>query len=112
MNFDGSGSFDLDDEPITYAWNFGDGATSTAAKPSHQYTTAGVFTATLTVKDQLGATGAATLTINTRNNPPVLTVTGPPAGTTFARRHAGQHHRFRHRRRGRHHPAVGPDLPN
>ena len=84
VNFDGSGSFDLDDEPITYAWNFGDGATSTAAKPSHQYTTAGVFTATLTVKDQLGATGAATLTINTRNNPPVLTVTGPPAGTTFA----------------------------
>jgi PKD repeat protein len=84
VNLDGTGSYDLDDEPITYSWNFADGASSTAAKPSHQYTTAGVFTVTLTVKDQLGATGSATLTVNTRNNPPVLNVTGPVAGTTFA----------------------------
>ena len=82
--FDGSSSFDLDDEPITYAWDFGDGGTSTAQKPSHTFTTANVFTVRLTVTDQLGATGTATLTVNTRNNPPTLTVNGPPATQKFA----------------------------
>ena len=33
----------------TYLWTFGDGGTSTAASPSHQYATAGYFTVTLTV---------------------------------------------------------------
>ena len=73
--FDGSGSFDLDDEPLTYAWNFGDGGTSTVAKPSHTFTGSAAYTVRLTVTDQLGATGTTTLTINTGNNPPVLTVT-------------------------------------
>ena len=75
---DGSGSFDLDDEPLTYAWNFGDGGTSTAVKPSHTFTGSSVYTVTLTVTDQLGATGTTTLSVNTRNNPPVLTVTIDP----------------------------------
>ena len=76
--------FDLDDEPITYAWNFGDGGTSTAVKPTHTFTGTGVFTVRLTVTDQLGATGTTTLTVSTQNNPPVLTATGPPAGAVFA----------------------------
>jgi glucose/arabinose dehydrogenase len=84
VNFDGTGSFDLDNEPVSYAWSFGDGGTSTAAKPSHTYTTAGTFTARLTVTDQLGATGTASVTINTTNNAPVLTVTGPVAGATYS----------------------------
>jgi glucose/arabinose dehydrogenase/chitodextrinase len=82
--FDGSGSFDLDDEPITYAWNFGDGGTSSAAKPTHTFTGSATYTVRLTVTDQLGATGTATLTVSTQNNPPVLTVTGPPGGAVFA----------------------------
>ncbi|HEY1278850.1 MAG TPA: PKD domain-containing protein, partial [Acidimicrobiales bacterium] len=76
--FDGSGSFDLDDEPLTYAWNFGDGGTSTAAKPSHTFTGSSTYTVTLTVTDQLGAKGTTTLSVNTRNNPPVLTVSIDP----------------------------------
>jgi PKD repeat protein len=81
--FDGSGSFDLDDEPLTYAWTFGDGGTSTAAKPSHTFTGSSVYTVTLTVTDQLGAKGTTTLSVNTRNNPPVLTVTVTPNQPTF-----------------------------
>jgi gliding motility-associated-like protein len=39
--------------PLSYSWNFGDGATSNAANPSHTYTTAGIYTV------QLVATSAA-----------------------------------------------------
>jgi PKD repeat protein len=36
-------------EPITYAWDFGDGATSSEKDPSHTYTAIGTYTVTLTV---------------------------------------------------------------
>lgn len=38
----------------TWAWNFGDGATSTGQHPSHTYTTAGTYTVTLTVENAAG----------------------------------------------------------
>ena len=37
VQFDGDDSYDLDEEPITYAWDFGDGSTSTVANPTHTY---------------------------------------------------------------------------
>ena len=36
---------------VTYAWDFGDGTTSTAATPSHTYDAAGYYTVSLTVTD-------------------------------------------------------------
>lgn len=55
--FDGTGSTTSDNATIaTYAWTFGDGATSTQATPSHTYAAAGTFLAKLTVTDSLGAT--------------------------------------------------------
>ena len=42
--------------PLTYAWNFGDGGTSTAQHPTHTYTAAGNFTVTLTVTNSTGCT--------------------------------------------------------
>lgn len=38
----------------SYAWNFGDGSTSTAANPTHTYTTAGDYTVTLQVSSTCG----------------------------------------------------------
>ena len=42
--------------PYTYAWNFGDGATSTEKQPSHTYTVAGTYNVKLTVTDAAGTT--------------------------------------------------------
>lgn len=45
---------DSDDTTFRYSWTFGDGATSTAASPSHTYASAGAKTVTLTVFDAHG----------------------------------------------------------
>jgi len=41
--------------PTTWAWNFGDGGTSTTRNPTHTYTTVGTYTVTLTVKNAYGS---------------------------------------------------------
>lgn len=55
--FDGSGSSDSDGTVTGYAWTFGDGGTAAIAQPSHTYAEAGSYPVTLTVTDNLGATG-------------------------------------------------------
>ena len=41
---------------LTYLWNFGDGGTSTAANPTHNYTTSGTYTVQLIVTNSVGCT--------------------------------------------------------
>ena len=41
--------------PTSYAWDFGDGATSAEENPCHTYTAGGVFTVKLTVKNSGGS---------------------------------------------------------
>lgn len=50
--FDGSGSSDQDDGILSYAWDFGDGGKSSAAKPVHTYAKPGTYTVSLTVTDR------------------------------------------------------------
>jgi PKD repeat protein len=38
--------------PVYWAWNFGDGKTSTERNPVHLYSTAGTYSVTLYVKGQ------------------------------------------------------------
>src|SRR5437588_131243 len=45
--------------PYTFAWTFGDGTTSTQQSPTHTYTAAGTYTATLTVHDSSAQTATA-----------------------------------------------------
>jgi PKD repeat protein len=66
VSFSSSGSSDSDGTITSYYWEFGDGATSTNANPSHTYASAGNFTATLTVTDDGGLTDSdnASVTID------------------------------------------------
>jgi PKD repeat protein len=51
--------------PTSWAWDFGDGGTSTAQSPSHTYTDPGIYTATLTATNALGSTSTTrTITVN------------------------------------------------
>ncbi len=62
--FSSSGSRDPDGSIRSYSWTFGDGRSSTAANPTHTYTTAGSYSVRLTVTDNQGATNSATATAN------------------------------------------------
>jgi PKD repeat protein len=55
VNFDSAGTTDLDGIVTAYAWDFGDGETSSETSPSHSYTAGGPYVATLTVTDNGGA---------------------------------------------------------
>ncbi len=69
VTFDGSG-VDTDGTIVGYAWNFGDGGTSTAEDPSHTYATPGTYTATLVVTDDFGGTGTDSAQVTVIVNPP------------------------------------------
>ena len=57
------------DAPVTYAWNFGDGATGTGANPTHAYSAAGTYNVTLTVQNAVGSDSRSlSVTVNPARN--------------------------------------------
>ncbi len=66
---DASASQDPDGSIVSYAWDFGDGGTSSAVSAEHSYDAAGEYTVKLTVTDNAGASKSATKQV---------TVTDPP----------------------------------
>ena len=84
VTFNGSGSSDPENGPLTYAWNFGDGSpVSTAVSPTHVFTAPpGVpttYTVTLTVTDNNGQSNQTQLIVSVNNTPPVVNITSIPA---------------------------------
>ena len=77
--FSSAGSSDPNGSALTYRWDFGDGATSTAANPTHTYNATGVktFTATFTVTNSQGLTGTDTIDVVVGGRLPVATITAP-----------------------------------
>lgn len=63
VNFSGAASTDPASNSLTYAWNFGDGASASGATVSHTYAAIGAYTATLTVSDGQGGVGISAVTI-------------------------------------------------
>ncbi len=83
LNASFTGSASGGTPPYSYSWDFGDGsATSTAQDPSHTYTNAGTYTATLTVTDSASPANTASSTVSITASPIAGTVPGPPTGLT------------------------------
>jgi glucose/arabinose dehydrogenase len=83
VNFSSAGSNDPAGEPITYHWDFGDGAESTQPNPSHQYANNGPYLATLTVTDPFFRTGTDTVQIQVGNSPPTATINAPSNNSNY-----------------------------
>ncbi len=77
VRFDGTSSYDLDGDAITYEWDFGDGQRRAGAVTNHAYAAPGTYNAKLTVRDALGASATTTITVVPDNHAPELTLTGP-----------------------------------
>ncbi|MEU2411491.1 PQQ-dependent sugar dehydrogenase [Streptomyces sp. NPDC013099] len=80
VRFSSAGTSDPDGDPLTYAWKFGDGGTSTAAGPSHTYTVNGQYTAELTVSDGTGRTATASVAVTVGNTAPTVKLELPLDG--------------------------------
>ena len=65
VDFDASASSDSDGSIASYEWDFGDGDSGQGSSPlaSHTYDSAGSYTVLLTVTDNDGATGTASLAV-------------------------------------------------
>lgn len=70
-------TLDITDPIVSYAWNFGDGTTSTAARPGHTFTQQGTFMVSLTVTTASGCTASGNTLINA-GIPPVVDFTATP----------------------------------
>ena len=87
VQFSSEGTRDPDPgDSISFAWDLDGNGTvdSIDPNPSFTYTTPGQYTARLTVTDSSGMTGVANTVITAGNTAPVLTVTVPADGGTFA----------------------------
>ncbi|MFH8667082.1 MULTISPECIES: ThuA domain-containing protein [Streptomyces] len=83
VKFSSAGTADGDDDPLTYAWDFGDGGTSTAADPTYTYKKNGTYTATLTAEDPTGRTGSASVHVTVGNTAPTVELVLPEDGQLF-----------------------------
>ncbi|MCX8182754.1 MAG: PKD domain-containing protein [Candidatus Methanomethyliaceae archaeon] len=84
VTFDGSGSSDPGDDPLTYSWDFGDGTNASGPIVNHVYGSTGVYTVKLLVADSKGAYDIATLKVNVVDDtPPVISSLSPSNGSTL-----------------------------
>ncbi|MER7710778.1 lectin [Streptomyces werraensis] len=81
--FSSAGTSDPDGDTLAYAWTFGDGATSTAAHPSHTYTANGQYTATLKVTDPSGKSATASVRVTVGNTAPTVRIDTPADGRIY-----------------------------
>ncbi|MFK4022116.1 PQQ-dependent sugar dehydrogenase [Streptomyces albogriseolus] len=81
--FSSAGTTDPDGDTLSYAWTFGDGATSTAADPSHTYTANGQYTATVKVTDPTGRSATASVRITVGNTAPTVRIDTPADGSIY-----------------------------
>ena len=64
IEFNGDVSTDLEDDIVSYAWDFGDGSMSQGSVVNHEYNRYGDYTVVLTVEDAAGNTSKARRSIS------------------------------------------------
>jgi cytochrome c len=74
VKFSSEGTLDYDKDPITYAWNFGNGQTSSAANPTYTFTKAGIYNVVLKVKDNKGNANTSSIRVKVGNDVPKVDV--------------------------------------
>ena len=81
VTFDASASYDPDDDPMYYSWDFGDGSVGSGVTAGHEYESEGSFTVVLTVGDPDGASDVATgsIAVEAANQQPVAAFSATPA---------------------------------
>ncbi|RBY85739.1 PKD domain-containing protein [Blastococcus sp. TF02A-30] len=72
VSVDASGTVDPEGDPITYAWDFGDGSSESGVTASRTFAADGSYPVKLTVTDPSGAPGVMTKTV-TVSTVPVVT---------------------------------------
>ncbi len=82
--FNGSGSSDPDGSIVNYTWSFGDNTTGYGRNVTHRYADNGVYTVTLTVTDDDGATDTMSISLPVGNMPPSPVIDVLPAEPTTA----------------------------
>jgi len=75
IHFNASASYDPDGTIVSYLWNFGDGSNATGVAVDHSYVDDGIYTVTLTVMDDDGASNSVSATKTVLNRPPVASFT-------------------------------------
>jgi PKD repeat protein len=75
ISFNASYGYDPDGSIATYFWDFGDGTNATGITANHAYIDDGLYTVTLTVTDDRGATASAKATKTVQNRPPIASFT-------------------------------------
>ena len=78
VSFSATGSTDPENGALTYAWQFGDGATASGSIVSHTFDAAGGaparFNVTLIVTDPAGMSHQATMAVSPNNTPPIVDI--------------------------------------
>ena len=84
VNFNAASSSDPDSDPLTFFWNFGNGASSTKATTTYVYTAAGTYNVFLTVFDGRGGSNTKSLTVYAGNQAPSVSIVSPSSGSLYS----------------------------
>jgi len=84
VQFSSATSSDPDGQPLSYSWDFHDGATSQQANPTHSFFFSGTYTVTLTVSDGTGGAASDTVQVIAGNQPPRAVIIGPISYSVYS----------------------------
>ncbi len=82
ITFNGTASYDPDGTVTGYSWTFGDGFTGSGSIVAHSFSTAGIYTVTLTVTDNGGLTNSTSSTVTITDRPPMVSFNPSPSSAS------------------------------